>query len=163
MELSVCIKDLKVLEMQGPAQVNIESICFDSRKAAPSCLFVAQKGTQSDGHRYIEDVIAKGAKAIVLEDMPAQLHDDVCYIRVHDSNAALGLIASAWFDYPSKKLELVGVTGTNGKTTIATLLYKMFRAFGYKVGLLSTVCNYIDAKAVPSTHTTPVAYTINQL
>lgn len=163
MELSVCIKDLKVLEMQGPAQVNIESICFDSRKAAPSCLFVAQKGTQSDGHRYIEDVIAKGAKAIVLEDMPAQLHDDVCYIRVHDSNAALGHLASAWFDYPSKKLELVGVTGTNGKTTIATLLYKMFRAFGYKVGLLSTVCNYIDAKAVPSTHTTPDAYTINQL
>lgn len=163
MELSVCISSLKVLEMHGPSQTDITSICFDSRKAAPSCLFVAQKGTQSDGHQYIDDVIAKGAKAIVLEDMPSDLKDDVCYIRVHDSNAALGLISSSWFDYPSQKLELVGVTGTNGKTTIATLLYKMFRAFGYKAGLLSTVCNYVDDKAVPSTHTTPDAYTINSL
>ncbi len=163
MELSVCIKNLKVLESYGPQQQELTSLCFDSRKAAPGSLFVAQKGTQSDGHQYIDDVIAKGAKAIVLEDMPAHLQEGVSYIKVADTNAALGLLASAWFGEPSTKLTLVGVTGTNGKTTIATLLYHMFRSFGFKVGLLSTVCNYVDEQAIPSTHTTPDAYSINSL
>lgn len=163
MKLSVCIKELKVLEYKGPRDMEISALCFDSRKASEACLFVAQKGTQSDGHQYIDQVLEKGAIAIVCQEMPAVCRPEVAYLRVADSNAALGILASAWFAYPSQQLQLVGVTGTNGKTTIATLLYKMFQAFGYKVGLLSTVCNYIDRKAVPATHTTPDAYTINAL
>lgn len=163
MKLSVCIQDLKIVEYAGPQEMEISGICFDSRRAAPQCLFVAQKGTQSDGHRYIADVIAKGAKAIVCQDMPAEKDPQVAYIQVKDSNAALGWLSSTWFGYPSRQMKLVGVTGTNGKTTIATLLYNMFRSFGNKVGLLSTVCNYIDDKPVPTDHTTPDAYTINAL
>lgn len=163
MQLRDCIGDLKVLEHIGPQTVEVKSICFDSRKAAQGCLFVAQKGTQSDGHVYIPEVVSKGAAAVVCEQWPGDIRPDVAYIRVADSDKALGQISSAWFGHPSSQLKLVGVTGTNGKTTIATLLYKMFRAFGHKVGLLSTVCNYIDGEAVPATHTTPDSYTINSL
>lgn len=163
MKLSACIRDLKVLERRGPESVDITAVCFDSRKAVKGCLFVAQRGTNSDGHQYIGQVLEKGAAAVVCETLPEHCDPAVAYVRVSDSNAALGYIASAWFDYPSRRLELVGVTGTNGKTTIATLLYQMFRAMGYKAGLLSTVCNYVDGQAVPTTHTTPDAYTINEL
>ncbi len=144
MKLSACIKDLKVLEHVGPAEAEITAVCFDSRKAVPGCLFVAQPGTNSDGHQYIGQVVEKGAAAVVCERLPETPAPQVTYIRVSDSNAALGYISSAWFDYPSQRLELVGVTGTNGKTTIATLLDNMFRKFGHKCVLPSTVCNYIE-------------------
>ena len=163
MKLSECIRDLNVLERAGLPEADILSVCFDSRKAAPGCLFVAQRGSLSDAHRFIPDVVAKGAAAVVCEVLPESPSPQVAWVRVSDSTAALGPVSSAWFGYPSSRLELVGVTGTNGKTTIATLLYKMFRAFGYKVGLLSTVCNYIDDEAVPTERTTPDAYTINSL
>ncbi len=163
MKLTECIEGLNVIEQIGPMDLEIASLCFDSRKASQGCLFVAQRGSVVDGHRFIEDVIAKGACAIVCENLPETRCEGVCYLRVSDSTAALGPVSAAWFGHPSRRLELVGVTGTNGKTTIATLLYKMFRSFGYKVGLLSTVCNYVDEKAVPTERTTPDAYTLNCL
>jgi len=141
----------------------ISSLCFDSRKAGPGSMFVAQKGTQSDGHIYISDVIAKGACTIVCETMPAVLAENVCYLQVEDSNEALGILACNWFGNPSSRLKLVGVTGTNGKTTTATLLYEIFQRLGHKAGLLSTVCNYVDQEAVHATHTTPDALEMNEL
>jgi UDP-N-acetylmuramoyl-L-alanyl-D-glutamate--2,6-diaminopimelate ligase len=163
MKLSRCIEDLTVLEHLGPKDKEINSVCFDSRLAAPSCLFVAQKGSRSDGHDYIPEVVAKGAAVIVCENLPREIHPEVTYIRTGNSNLALGLISAAWFSHPSRKLKLVGVTGTNGKTTIASLLYNTLKALGYKVGLLSTVCVRVDEQELPATHTTPDAYTINGL
>lgn len=141
----------------------ISTICFDSRKVVDGALFVAQKGTISDGHDYIGQVVDKGAKAIVCEVLPTSLQSDVCYIQVENSDDALGKIACNWYDNPSKKLNLVGVTGTNGKTTIASLLYETFEKLGYQVGLLSTVVNRIHDVSVEATHTTPDAMTLNQL
>jgi UDP-N-acetylmuramoyl-L-alanyl-D-glutamate--2,6-diaminopimelate ligase len=150
------MKNMEIIE-------DVTGIHADSRKIQPGYLFVAVKGVQSDGHDYIEKAIENGAKAIVCQVLPEKQHADVQYIKVEDSAEALGEIASRWNDEPSKKLQLIGVTGTNGKTTIATLLYTMFRKLGYKVGLLSTVCNYINDKAVPATHTTPDAIELNNL
>ncbi|MDR2692341.1 MAG: UDP-N-acetylmuramoyl-L-alanyl-D-glutamate--2,6-diaminopimelate ligase [Dysgonamonadaceae bacterium] len=144
-------------------ELDITGIHADSRKIRPGYLFVAVKGVQSDGHDYIEKAIENGAKVIVCQVLPDKQYPDVRYIQVADSAEALGEIASLWNGEPSKKLQLVGVTGTNGKTTIATLLYMMFRKSGYKTGLLSTVCNYIDDKAIPATHTTPDAVELNDL
>lgn len=141
----------------------ISTICFDSRKVVDGALFVAQKGTISDGHDYIGQVVDKGAKAIVCEVLPTSHQSDVCYIQVENSDDALGKIACNWYDNPSKKLNLVGVTGTNGKTTIASLLYETFEKLGYQVGLLSTVVNRIHDVSVEATHTTPDALTLNQL
>ncbi|MDR0732706.1 MAG: UDP-N-acetylmuramoyl-L-alanyl-D-glutamate--2,6-diaminopimelate ligase [Dysgonamonadaceae bacterium] len=144
-------------------EVKISGVQSDSRKIQPGYLFVAVKGTQVDGHDYIKQAIENGAKVVVCEVMPKEQNPDVRYFQVVDSAEALGDIASIYNDKPSTKLQLVGVTGTNGKTTIAFLLYTMFRKAGYKTGLLSTVCNYIDDRPVPATHTTPDAVELNDL
>lgn len=157
------LANLEVKTLTGSADLELEGVEFDSRKVSNGSLFVATKGTQVDGHTFIGSAVEKGAVAVVCEDMPAQLAEGVTYVQVKDSSAALGKIASAWYDFPSSSLRLVGVTGTNGKTTIATLLYKLFSRMGYKCGLLSTVCNYVVDKAVPTAHTTEDALTINRL
>ena len=152
-------------QVVGKTDINITDVQFDSRKVSDGNLFVAQVGTAVDGHQYIASCVDKGAKAIVLSNpdyLPAE-SKDVTYILVDNTDEALGRIASKWFGEPSKHLTLVGVTGTNGKTTIATLLYKLTRALGHKAGLLSTVVNYVDAESVPATHTTPDAIELNGL
>ncbi len=161
--LSQLIYELPVIQVTGSANVFITSIEFDSRKITPGALFVATSGTATDGHQYIETAVQAGAVAVVCEQLPSQLNPEVCYVKVTNSAIALGYLASAWYDFPSSKLTLVGVTGTNGKTTIATLLYELFRAMGHKTGLLSTVVNYVDTLAVEATHTTPDALSINRL
>ena len=163
MLLSDIIKEIRVDEIIGDAQCNIVDVNIDSRRIAAGHLFVAMRGTQVDGHKYIQGAIEKGAVAIVCEQLPETLTDGVTYVRVSNSEEAVGPIATAFNGYPTEKVRLIGVTGTNGKTTIATLLYNMFRAMGYKVGLVSTVCNYIDDEAIPTEHTTPDAITLNAL
>ena len=154
---------VKPLSQQGKLPAEVSGIEADSRKVEPGCLFVAVRGSQVDGHEFISAAISKGATLIVCEELPAERHDGVAYVQVADSAAALGCLASRWYGDPSRSLTLVGVTGTNGKTTTATLLYEMFRLFGEKVGLLSTVCNYIDGVSEPATHTTPDPLTLNCL
>ena len=150
-------------QVMGSTAVEVNAIIFDSRKAADGALFVAVKGTQTDGHQYISSVAEKGVKVIVLEEFPEVINKELTYVKVADSAKALGIIASNFYDNPSAKLKLVGVTGTNGKTTVATLLYKLFRELGYKVGLISTVENQINDKIIPSTHTTPDQVALNEL
>ena len=161
--LQTIISDLINPTIIGNIDKKISGIQFDSRKIETDNLFVATRGTVSDGHSFIDAAIEKGATAIVCETLPEKINEKITYIQVKNSADALGKIASAWFDFPSEKLTLVGVTGTNGKTTIVTLLYEMFRKLGYKTGLLSTVCNYIDGKAVEATHTTPDSIELNKL
>jgi UDP-N-acetylmuramoyl-L-alanyl-D-glutamate--2,6-diaminopimelate ligase len=144
-------------------EIDATGIHSDSRKIQSGYLFVAVPGTQSDGHDYIEKAMENGATTIVCQTLPAVLRPKISYIQVKDSAEALGQLASLWNGEPSKNIRLIGVTGTNGKTTTATLLYTMFRKLGYKVGLLSTVCNYIDDKAIPATHTTPDPIELNDL
>lgn len=163
MLLTELIKDIRVEEIIGDVQRCIADVHIDSRRITEDNLFVAMRGTQVDGHKYIQSAIEKGATAIVCEELPEILSDGVAYVRVSDSEMAVGPIATAFNDYPTEKVRLIGVTGTNGKTTIATLLYDMFRAMGYKVGLISTVCNYVDGEAIPTEHTTPDAITLNAL
>lgn len=170
MELKNLIHTLDVLETVGADDVNITGIQSDSRKVEDGFLFVAVRGTAVDGHDYISSAIAKGAVAVVCEEIPflseenkVSSEGNISFIRVKDSADALGKLVSAWYDNPSDKLTLVGVTGTNGKTTIATLLYDMFRKMGHKVGLISTVCNYIDGEAIPTEHTTPDPITLHSL
>jgi len=163
MKLEKLLHTSDVRKITGNSEIPIAGIHFDSRKIETGFLFVAVTGTQSDGHSYIEKAIENGAKAIVCQIFPENLVNDVTYIMVNDSAKALGEIASVWNGEPSKQLTLVGVTGTNGKTTVATLLYQMFRKLGYKTGLLSTVCNYIQEKELPATHTTPDAIELNAL
>lgn len=170
MELKKLIHLLDVLEIKGSTQVEVAGIEADSRNVGEGFIFVAVRGTTVDGHAYIEKAIEKGASVIVCEEMPAFSEEDfrfsnerLTYIRVKDSADVLGKLLSGWYEHPSEKLVLVGVTGTNGKTTIATLLYEMFRKMGYKVGLLSTVCNYIDGEAIPTEHTTPDPVTLHRL
>lgn len=152
-----------LLEVVGTTQREIASVCFDSRKAGKEALFVAVKGTQTDGHQFIDQVIAAGATVIVCEYLPAKTEKHVTYIKVADSSAALGVIAANFFDNPSEKLKLVGVTGTNGKTTTATLLHDLFTRLGHKAGLLSTVIYKVGSETFPSTHTTPDALRLNEL
>lgn len=163
MKLENIIKSVNVCEIKGNVDKEIAGIQMDSRLVEAGHLFVAVKGTQTDGHAYIEKAIEKGASAIVCETLPDTLNEHVTYIRVADTEDAVGKLATTFYGDPTSKLDLVGVTGTNGKTTIATLLYNMFRKFGYKVGLLSTVCNYIDGEAIPTDHTTPDPITLNRL
>lgn len=163
MKLSVLIETIKEKVIQGGLNIDIFGLDSDSRKIEKGHLFVAVKGTANDGHEYINKAIELGATAIVCEDMPTQMEDSVTYIQVKDSADALGKLAAQWFGNPSDRLTLVGVTGTNGKTTIATLLYNLFKKLGYKTGLLSTVCNYVDDKMVPATHTTPDPISLNKL
>ena len=163
MLLSELIKGIRVEEVIGDVQCDIADVHIDSRRVANGHLFVAMRGTQVDGHKYIQSAIEKGAVAIVCEQLPEALTEGVVYVRVTNSEEVVGPIATAFNGYPTDKVRLIGVTGTNGKTTIATLLYNMFRAMGYKVGLVSTVCNYIDDVAIPTEHTTPDAITLNAL
>ena len=150
-------------EVIGDTNISISSVEFDSRKIIEGNLFIAIKGLTVDGHNYIDQVIKKGATAIICEQLPGKIHKGITYLKVKDSGEALGIIASNYYNQPSSKLKLVGITGTNGKTTTATLLYKLFIKLGYKVGLLSTVKNQINEKIFPATHTTPDALELNKM
>ena len=162
-KLSQLINDIQPIEVIGDTDRNITSLASDSRQAGKESLFVAVKGTQTDGHKYIPVGASNHVGAIVCEELPSTYQPGVTYIKVADSAEALGRLASAWYDHPSDKLNLVGVTGTNGKTTTATLLYEMSRMLGHRTGLLSTVCNYIMDEAIPTSHTTPDPITLNEL
>ena len=163
MKLNELLQAIQPLEVVGDTDVDICGVDIDSRLTAPGHLFMAMRGTQADGHAYIPAALERGAVAVLCQEMPAELKPGVAYVRVADSEDATGRLATRFYGDPTSKLRLVGVTGTNGKTTVATLLYHMFRYFGYKVGLVSTVCNYIDDQPVPTEHTTPDPITLNSL
>ena len=163
MKLTEIIQPVTLTETVGCTDLDITGIQMDSRLIEPGQLFVAVRGTQTDGHAYIDKAIEKGAVAVVCEQIPEVRQPGVTYLSTPDTEDAVGKLATTFYGDPTSKLDLVGVTGTNGKTTIATLLYDMFRHFGYKVGLLSTVCNYIDGEAIPTDHTTPDPITLNRL
>ncbi len=163
MESDKLIQAIQADSVTGMIPENISGIHFDSRKIQPGFLFVAISGTQTDGHDFIENAIDNGAAVIVCEKLPGNTDKQACFIQVKDSADALGKLASKWNNDPSSQLTLVGVTGTNGKTTIATLLYNVFRKFGNRVGLISTVCNYINEEKLPATHTTPDPIELNEL
>ena len=163
MKLNELLKAIQPTQVIGNQEVEIKEVNIDSRQVREGDLFMAMRGTQTDGHAYIASAIEKGAVAVLCEDLPEQLNDGVTYIQVKESEDAVGKLATTFYGDPTSKLKLVGVTGTNGKTTIATLLYNTFRYFGYKVGLVSTVCNYIDDETVPTEHTTPDPITLNRL
>jgi UDP-N-acetylmuramoyl-L-alanyl-D-glutamate--2,6-diaminopimelate ligase len=161
--LNDILKTVDVTQIIGNTEIPITAIEFDSRKVGLGCLFVAVKGTLSDGHDFIDMAIEKGAKAIICENLPLEQSKDLVYVQVNNSSLALGQVASSFYENPSSKLKLVGVTGTNGKTTTVTLLYNLVRKLGFKVGLLSTVRNYINDQIIDATHTTPDAVQMNQL
>ena len=163
MKLEEILGGINVAEIKGNISKEISGLEIDSRKIESGHMFVAVKGTQTDGHAYIGKAIEKGASVIVCETYPDNLNSDITYIKVNNTEEVVGKLATAFYGHPTSKLKLVGVTGTNGKTTIATLLYNMFRLFRYKVGLISTVCNYIDDEAIPTEHTTPDPITLNKL
>ncbi|MBR8707802.1 UDP-N-acetylmuramoyl-L-alanyl-D-glutamate--2,6-diaminopimelate ligase [Bacteroides pyogenes] len=163
MILKELLKAIQPVQIAGDPNIEITGINIDSRRVEDGHLFMAMRGTQTDGHAYIAAAIAKGAIAILCEEIPESRKEGVTYVQVKDSEDATGKLATCFYGDPTSKVELVGVTGTNGKTTIATLLYNTFRYFGYKVGLLSTVCNYIDDEAIPTEHTTPDPITLNRL
>ena len=163
MKLIELLKNVEVLNTFGDTGVEITGVNIDSRRIERGHLFVAIPGTQTDGHKYIPKAIELGAAAILCEQMPEEQADGVTYVVVASTESVVGLVATHFFGDPSRKLKLVGVTGTNGKTTIATLLYNMFRKFGHKCGLLSTVCNYIEGEAIPTDHTTPDPIELNRL
>ena len=162
-KLSQLLTSVSPLQVVGDTGVDITDVINDSRQARQGALFVAVKGVAVDSHRFIADVVAAGARAIVCEDMPAVLDPSATYIQVENSIVALAHIADEWFDHPSRALRLVGVTGTNGKTTTATLLYEMARLMGYKAGLLSTVKNIIDTREEVAKQTTPDHLALNRL
>lgn len=161
--LSDILYKTRLEEIIGSTNVAISSVTFDSRKVKKDSLFIATRGTASDGHHYIEVAIENGAVAVVCENLPETLNENITYVKVLDSSASLGYIACNFYDNPSEKLKLVGITGTNGKTTTVTLLFNLFRGLGYNVGLLSTVENKINTTVIPSTHTTPDALALNEL
>ena len=163
MKLKELLTNIKPLDIKGNAEVDITGINIDSRRIDNGHIFVAMKGTQVDGHKFIPKAVEMGAKAVLCEDMPEQTTDNVTYIKVESTEDCVGKVATIFYGNPSAKLHLVGVTGTNGKTTIATLLYNMFRKMGHKCGLLSTVCNYIEEQAIPADHTTPDPIELNRL
>ncbi len=152
-----------VEKVVGSTNISIDDIQFDSRKVSSNALFIAQKGLHFDGHQFIDQTIDNGAVAIVCEDIPEKKAKNITYVQVLDSNEALAIIAANFYDNPSEKLQLVGVTGTNGKTTIATLLYRLFKKTGHKVGLLSTIKIMVDAQEIQATHTTPDSIIINKV
>jgi len=162
MRINDLIRNIGVVSLTGEKDPFIGSIEFDSRKVAPGTLFVAVRGTRSDGHDFIANAVESGASAVICEVLPEKADEKVCWIKTDDSAKALGIAASEFFGNPSSLLKLTGVTGTNGKTTIATLLYRMFTRLGYKCGLFSTVCNYIVITELPATHTTPDPVELNR-
>lgn len=157
------IYGVRIDDIVGSTNIAIEHVAYDSRKVSQFTMFVALKGTQVDGHAFIEKAIADGAESIVCEELPEVLHKNITYIKVANSAKALGIISANFYDNPSEKLKLIGVTGTNGKTTSVTLMYDLFRLFGLKVGLISTVVNKIHNEVIPSTHTTPNSLDLNDL
>ena len=163
MKLNQLIKDCQPAQTVGEEGREVKSVQIDSRKVQPGDLFVALRGTQVDGHEYIEKAIGQGATAVVCESLPQHVSEDVTYLVYPDTELAVGPLATACAGNPSQRMKLVGVTGTNGKATIATVLYNMFRRMGYKCGLCSTVCNYIDGRPIPTECTTPDAVTLNNL
>lgn len=163
MKLKELLKDIPAIATSGNEDVEITGVNIDSRRIKDGHLFVAMKGTQVDGHKFIPKAVELGAKAVLCEDMPEQKAEGVCYVQVASTEDAVGKVATIFHGNPSKKLKLVGVTGTNGKTTIATLLYNMFSKMGHKCGLLSTVCNYIVDERIPADHTTPDPIALNEL
>ena len=163
MKLNEILSKVTPLDIRGNAEVEITGVNIDSRRIEKGHLFVAIKGTQVDGHSFIQKAIDLGAAAILCEYLPETLSEGVTYVVVDSSEAAVGPVATMYYGDPTSKLKLVGVTGTNGKTTVATLLYNMFRKFGHHCGLLSTVCNYIEGEAIPADHTTPDPIKLNRL
>lgn len=163
MVLEELIKGLKTVSVCGQTDIEITGVNIDSRRIKEGHLFIAQRGTQVDGHKFIPKAIELGAKAVLCEVLPDEKAEGVTYVQVESTEDVAGKVATIFYGDPSRKLKLVGVTGTNGKTTIATLLYNMFRKLGYKCGLLSTVCNYIEDEAVPADHTTPDPIELNYL
>ena len=163
MRLSELLKNVKPLAIAGDAGVEITGVNIDSRRIAPGHLFVAIKGTQTDGHAYIGKAVELGAAAVLCEEMPEERKEGVTYVTVESTEAAVGPVATLFYGDPSRRLKLVGVTGTNGKTTIATLLYNMFRKMGHRCGLLSTVCNYVEGEPIAASHTTPDPIELNAL
>jgi UDP-N-acetylmuramoyl-L-alanyl-D-glutamate--2,6-diaminopimelate ligase len=157
------IADLTVMDVHGSLDTTVNRISFDSRTVDSESIFVAIAGTQTDGHKFIDKAIENGAQAVVLERMPEELRENVTYVQVPDTALALGMMSNTLFEEPSRKLKLVGVTGTNGKTTVTSLLKQLFDFLGYKTGLISTVSNWVGEDEIPSTHTTPDAYTLNAL
>ena len=163
MKLNELLKNVEVLNILGSDEIEITGVNIDSRRIEPGHLFIAIPGTQTDGHKFIPKAIEFGATAILCEYFPNRREPGVTYIAVESTEDEVGKVATTFYGDPSKKLKLVGVTGTNGKTTIATLLYNMFRKFGHKCGLLSTVCNYIEEETIPADHTTPDPIELNHL
>lgn len=163
MKLQDVLLRVKTEEIVGNTDVDISDVQIDSRQVGNGCMFIAERGTQVDGHKFIPDAIQNGATVVVCEEMPTERPEDVTFVRVKNSEDAVGPLCTRFYGDPATKLKLVGVTGTNGKTTIATLLYNMFREFGFKCGLCSTVCNYIDGEAIPAHQTTPDPVTLNRL
>ena len=154
---------MEPLRITGNKDIDVNGVCIDSRKVENGNMFIAICGTQSDGHLFVGKAIESGAKAVVCQQMPDKINPNVTYILMEDTEDAVGKIATQFYGDPTKRLKLVGVTGTNGKTTIATLLFKMFRKMGYKCGLCSTVCNYIEDRPYPTSQTTPDPITLNAL
>lgn len=163
MKLKELLKDIPVVAIVGSEDVEITDVNIDSRRIKDGHLFIAMKGTQVDGHKFVPKAIELGAKAVMCEDMPEEKAEGVTYVQVESTEDVVGKVATTFHGNPSTKLKLVGVTGTNGKTTIATLLYNMFTKMGHKCGLLSTVCNYIIDEAIPADHTTPDPIELNRL
>ena len=163
MKLNELLRNIKNVALTGSDDVEITGVNIDSRRIGTGQLFVAMRGTQVDGHRFITKATEQGAAAVLCEELPEVLSESVTYVKVPSTEDVVGHVATAFYGNPSEKLKLVGATGTNGKTTIATLLYNMFRKLGYKCGLLSTVCNYIEEEVVPADHTTPDPIELNRL
>jgi UDP-N-acetylmuramoyl-L-alanyl-D-glutamate--2,6-diaminopimelate ligase len=163
MKIIELLKNLKTQSIHGDLETQINQIQFDSRKIEKNDVYVALKGTIADGHQFIKQAIQDGAKAIVCEKLPVYLESHIVYIQVENAAQALGILAANFYGNPSKKLKLVGVTGTNGKTTVVTILYKLFKKLGYNVGLISTIHNKIKTRIYPSTHTTPNPVELNRL
>ena len=163
MKLSELLKHIKPIAVIGNIEAEITGVNIDSRKIDNGHLFIAIKGTQTDGHRFIPKALELGAVAILCEEIPSERQTGITYVQVESTESAVGPVATIFYGDPSRKLHLVGVTGTNGKTTIATLLYNMFRKFGHRCGLLSTVCNYIEGEAIAADHTTPDPIELNKL
>lgn len=161
--LSTLLQNITGLEVTGPKNIVVQKLILDSRSVSPGSLFIALRGTQTDGHQYIDTAVNAGASAILCEELPAQINAAVTYIKATDSAEVMGLVAANFYDHPSQKMTLVGVTGTNGKTSVATFLFQLFRKLGYRCGLLSTVQNQVEDEVIPSTHTTPDSIALNQL
>ena len=163
MKLSDLLKNIVTISITGDAECDIKGVNIDSREVADGHLFIAMRGTQVDGHKFIPKAEELGAAAILCEQLPEEKKQGVTYVQVADTEDVVGQVATTFYGNPTSKLKLVGVTGTNGKTTIATLLYNMFRKMGHKCGLLSTVCNYVEGEAYPTDHTTPDPIELNEL